>query len=56
MNKPVWVETIDGKIVEVRAETDSFVYGAEILIDSLPLKYGENVIYEKDEIIVEGEE
>lgn len=56
MNKPRWVETIDGKIIEVRAETESFVYGAEVLIDSLPLKYAENDVYEKDKIIDEGEE
>jgi len=56
MNKPRWVETTDGKIIEVRAETESFVYGAEVLIDSLPLRYGENDVYEKEKIIDEGEE
>lgn len=56
MNKPRWVETTDGKIIEVRAETESFVYGAEVLIDSLPLRYAENDVYEKEKIIDEGDE
>ena len=51
MKEEEWVETTDGKIVEVRAETESFACGKEVVFNTFaPLHYGEDVIIEKKEL------
>lgn len=51
MNEPIWIETDDGKIIEVRAETESFACGKEVVFNTFaPLHYGEDVIIDKKEL------
>lgn len=51
MKEGDWIDTKDGQIVEVRAETGSFVCGKEVVFNTFdPLHYGEDVIIEKKEL------
>lgn len=47
-----WVETSDGKIVEVESETDESVLGIEIVYNvAKPLRYGKRLSVNKSEVV-----
>ena len=52
-----WVETKDGKIVDVYTETETFAAGREVLMNEPKLKYGEEIVIDKKDIKeIEGTE
>ena len=51
-----WVETKDGRIVEVELMTDHTIKGRMIDESGFKLRYGETVILDRDEIIDDGTE
>lgn len=48
-----WVETLDGRIVEVQAVHNNIVYGREIDNSDFKLKYGKEVCLKPEEIVSE---
>jgi len=49
-----WVETKDGRIMEVTRETETAVIGTEIVYRvSKPLRYGNELTVAKNEVIYE---
>ena len=47
MNK--WIETKEGTLVEVHAETESFYVGTEILLTKPKLIYGDGIVVPKED-------
>ena len=44
-----WIETKEGKLVEVHAETESFYVGIEILLTKPKLIYGDGIVVPKED-------
>ena len=51
-----WVETKDGKIVEVDCISKNFVCGREINTSEVKLKYGDTVVLKPEDIIEDDSE
>ena len=51
-----WVETKDGKIVEVDCISKNFVCGREINTSEVKLKYGDTVVFKHEDIIEDDSE
>lgn len=51
-----WVETKDGKIIQVEEMTDDSVIGRLIDESDFKLRYGERIIISRDELLDDGTE
>lgn len=46
-----WMETKDGRLIDVNLVDEEFVYGREILEDDFKLHYGDYVKVKKEEVV-----